>query len=106
MLGDRALAVSIICKAEVRYGIELQGSARLSARYRNFLAGRLHVFPVDDDVARVFATMKAAQRRSGRLVPDLDLLIAATAQAHGLILATLDVAHFRLIENFHYEDWH
>ena len=50
--------------------------------------------------------MKAAQRRSGRLVPDLDLLIAATAQAHGLILATLDVAHFRLIENFHYEDWH
>ncbi len=105
LLGDRALAVSIICEAEVRYGLELKGSAKLSARYRNFLKGRLHVFAIDDAVAQRFATMKATQRRTGRLVSDFDLLIAATARTHQLILATLDESHFSLVEDLTYELW-
>jgi predicted nucleic acid-binding protein len=49
--------------------------------------------------------MKARQEALGRPVPDLDLLIAASAVQHGLTLSTLDTNHFALIEALRWEDW-
>jgi predicted nucleic acid-binding protein len=37
-------------------------------------------------------------RRQGNLIPDFDLLIAATALRHDLTLVTRDTAHFERIE--------
>jgi predicted nucleic acid-binding protein len=36
---------------------------------------------------------------------DFDLLIAATALEHGLIVATLNVRHFSMIAGLSWEDW-
>ena len=44
-----------------------------------------------------FAVMKARQHQLGRPVADLDLLIAAIAGQCELILATLSVRHFAVI---------
>ena len=49
--------------------------------------------------------MKARQDALGKPVPDMDLLIAATAVQHNLILATLDTNHFALIEGLRWENW-
>jgi predicted nucleic acid-binding protein len=54
--------------------------------------------PVNETVAAAFGLMKADQDRLCRRVPDLDLLIAATARVNGLVVATLDFRHFPLIE--------
>ena len=104
-LGDARLAVSVIAEAEVRYGLALKGSAKLEAAYERILRGRLPVLPVDEAVGIAFATLKAAQHRLGKRVPDLDLLIAATAQVHQLVVATLNVKHFELIAGIRLEDW-
>ena len=53
----------------------------------------------------MFAEMKAIQQRVGKPVADLDLLIAATARAHELMIATLNVRHFALIADIEVEDW-
>ena len=42
----------------------------------------------------VFARTRVELRRAGRLIPDLDLLIAATAIHHDLTLLTRNVRHF------------
>ena len=104
-LGDAPLAISVIVEAEVRYGLALKGSARLYAAYEALLRGRLPVLLVDQAVGEAFAEMKAAQQRVGKPVADLDLLIAATARAHELIVATLNVRHFALIADIEVEDW-
>lgn len=104
-LGDGPLAISVITEAELRYGLALKGSAKLDAAYAALLKGRFPVLPVDQVVGDVFAEMKATQQRMGKPVPDLDLLIAATARAHGLIVATLNVRHFALIADIVVEDW-
>lgn len=104
-LGDDALAVSVLCQAEILYGIALKGSSRLQAAYEAVLKGRLTVFPVDDAESQTYAEMRAAVEKMGRRVPDLDLLIAATAQTHGLIVATLNIRHFSLIPDLAVEDW-
>ena len=41
--------------------------------------------------------MRAFLRRQGQLIPDLDLLIAATALAHDLTLVTRNRRHFSRI---------
>lgn len=104
-LGDAPLAISVITEAELHYGLALKGSAKLNAAYGALLKGRLPVLPVDQAVGAVFAEMKATQQRAGKPVADLDLLIAATARTHGLIVATLNVRHFTLIADLVVEDW-
>jgi predicted nucleic acid-binding protein len=104
-LGDQALAISAICEAELLYGLELKQSAKLQYQYEYLLKNRLQVFFVDTAVARAFGQIKAACRKKGFAASDFDLLIAATARAHGLVLATVNVRHFRGIQGLAVEDW-
>ena len=104
-LGDQALAVSVICEAEVLYGIELKGSAKLNLLYQDVLHGRLQSKPVDREVVEAFALAKASAKKRGNVCSDFDFLIAATASVHGLILATLNAKHFRFVDGLVVEDW-
>jgi predicted nucleic acid-binding protein len=104
-LGDEALATSIICEAELFYGLELKQSNRLNELYTRLLQDRLTVLPVDSAVARAFSRIKAQCRRKGFVASDFDVLIAATAQTHHLTLATLNVRHFVRIGDLQVEDW-
>jgi tRNA(fMet)-specific endonuclease VapC len=104
-LGNDALAVSVLCQAEVLYGIASKASSRLQAAYEAVLKDRLTVFPVDEAEGQAYADMRASLEKAGKRVPDLDLLIAATAQTHDLIVATLNVRHFSLIPDLPVEDW-
>ena len=104
-LGDEALSISVICKAELLYGLRWKNSRKLISKYEAFLKGRLTVYPVNEAVAEQFALLKAQQREIGRIVADLDLLIAATALVQKLSLATLNIAHFSQINRLKIEDW-
>lgn len=104
-LGDEALATSSICEAELLYGLELKQSARLKALYQQLLQNRIQLLPVDRSVAQTFSKIKAACRKKGFTTADFDFLIAATAKANGLILATLNARHFEGIEGLAMEDW-
>ena len=66
------------------------------ARFRRFLE-RLTLLPLDDATMEVFARIRADLRRQGQLIPDLDLLIAATAIHHEITLLTRNVWHFARI---------
>ncbi len=104
-LGDEALAISVICEAEVLYGLQLKQSAKLNSLYERLLRDRVRTLAVDATVAMTFSKIKAAGRKKGVLASDFDFLIAATAKAHGLILATLNPRHFNRIEGLAVEDW-
>jgi predicted nucleic acid-binding protein len=104
-LGDDALAISVICEAELLYGLQLKQSAKLNSLYEQLLQDRVQTLTVDAAVAKTFSQIKAAGRKKGCSASDFDFLIAATAKAHGLILATLNVRHFHAIEGLAVEDW-
>lgn len=93
-LRGEGLAVSIISYGELFEGaIGASDPAAELARFRRFLA-RLPLLSLDDDIMEVFARIRADLRREGQLIPDLDLLIAATAIHHQLIRLTRNVRHF------------
>ena len=96
---DATLHISTLTLAEILRGIHLLPAGRkrraLESWFDELLAsfaGR--IVPFDEDAARTWAAFHARQERKGRSLPSFDSLIAATALAHGLTLATRNTADF------------
>lgn len=88
------LAVSIVTVGEVYEGaFHLSESELMLATFRDFLV-TYDILPLTDSIVERFARLRAALRRRGQLIPDLDLLIAATAIDEHLILVTRNLRHF------------
>ncbi len=64
--------------------------------FRRFPAGFM-VLGLTEDIMAVFARTRAQLRQQGNLIPDMDLLIAATALHHDLTLMTRNLRHFQRI---------
>lgn len=94
---ERSLVVDPVILGEVRFGILLLDSgARRSELERWFEAGiaRIHCLPWDQAVGLRWAELLADLRRRGRPMSIKDSLIAASALAHDLALATLNRRDF------------
>jgi predicted nucleic acid-binding protein len=104
-LGELAVCTSAICVAEILQGLETRASAKYWRRYRALLEDRYRVLPFDAGVAVTFARLGAQMASRGLPRPALDLMIAATAVHHGLVLATLNTQDFAGIEGLTVEDW-
>jgi len=57
----------------------------------------VHVLPLSDEVARLFGKEAVRLGKLGQTIPDFDLVIAATALHHDLILMSEDRTHFSRI---------
>lgn len=62
-------------------------------KFREFLKP-FKLLLLTDPIMEVFARARADLRRTGKLIPDLDLLIASTAIHHDLTLLTRNARHF------------
>jgi len=93
--------ISAITLAELRRGALglTEGKKRkallhwLRTAIKEGFAGR--ILPVDTIVAERWAELQVATSRRGRTLPVMDSLIAATALAHGFVLATRNVRDFQ-----------
>jgi predicted nucleic acid-binding protein len=92
------LSISVITVMEIEIGVarlerrdSAQGQVLRTWLERDLLAAfATRTLPVDLDVIRRAAGMHVPDRRSER-----DVLIAATALAHGLVVVTRNIADFR-----------
>jgi tRNA(fMet)-specific endonuclease VapC len=96
-LSPNGLAVSIITLGELYEGAYASDNPtdRLTT-FQHFLGGFV-VLGLTDAVMHTFAKTRARLRRSGNIIPDMDLLIAATARTFDLTLLTRNVRHFERI---------
>ena len=98
---EERLSISVITLAEFRQAIELLPSGRrkhaLEVWLANGLAARFRgrILPVDEAVADAAGRLSAHAKRIGLNAEAADMFIAATAQVHGMALATLNRKHFK-----------
>jgi predicted nucleic acid-binding protein len=104
-VGFAETAVSIITEAQTLSSLYLSGSDRQFLYYQNTIRDRVTVLGVDEPVARLYARLRARWQRAGRRINDPDLFVAATAMAHGLIVATLGRDAFAARDEVAWEDW-
>ena len=88
---------------EIKGGL-LHVNATAKLRQFYLLLRSITILWLNQDVADKASDIYGNLRRSGRTIPDTDVLIAATALAHNLILGT-DDSHFQRIEDITVENW-
>lgn len=92
--------ISIVSIAEIRRGVALMDSGRKRDTLGEWLEHDLpqrfenRIIPVEGPVALAWGDLMALAKRSGRGLASMDGLIAATAVAHQLILATRNTKDF------------
>lgn len=94
------LYLSAVTVAELRYGLATMPAGKRRTIYQERLenevlptfAGR--VLPFDLEASKAYAELMARAREGGKAIAKADGYIAATAAAHGLIVATRDTSPF------------
>jgi predicted nucleic acid-binding protein len=89
---DEVPLCSEITRAEVLRGVRSPERARTDR-----LLGALRWAPVDEAISRLAGELGRRHRRSHSGLGVADLLIAATALAHGAELATANVRHYPML---------
>lgn len=103
--GPEEVGISVVTHAELLYGA--MRSSRVTenlAKVKSFVRLR-RVIDLSEPVLVRFAVEKARLRGERHLVPDFDILIAATALAHGLVLVTGNLRHYERFPGLRTENW-
>ena len=87
-------AISIITLIEVLRGLE----DRKRAKVKDLLEQSFNVQSLDNEIIETYCNLYRKLKKEGVLIPDADLLIAATAISHNMTLKTRDEHFERLRE--------
>jgi len=102
--GDDKVCTSIIVAAELRYGCEKSGSAKLRKAIEDLL-GEIAVLPFEAPADADYGAIRAQLEAAGTPIGGNDLLIAAHARALGAIIVTANVQEFRRVGGVKVENW-
>lgn len=102
--GQDQVCTSIIVAAELRFGGAKAGSARLIAQI-NAILGAIEILAFEPPDDAVYASIRSRLESAGRPIGGNDMLIAAQALRHGLVLVTDNQGEFSRIEDLHLDNW-
>ncbi len=97
-LSSDELGISVISYAELYEGVYLSVDPEGAERNLLDFLVDIPLVMLDEDTCRIFARQRGRLRRTGRMIGDLDLLIAATSLRHNLTLLTNNRRHFEQVE--------
>jgi tRNA(fMet)-specific endonuclease VapC len=98
------LTFSVVNRYEILRGLKVKEATRQIATFESFCESS-EVLPLPDAVFVRAAGIYSELHRRGELIEDADILIAATAQHHGLEVITHNTAHFERITGLTVHDW-
>ena len=104
IIGGNALAISSTVGGELYYGAFNSNSpAENLLVVQNFIAS-IVLLPCDEQTGRHYGEIKATLRKVGKLIPENDIWVAATAMQHNLVVLTRDV-HFQSVTGIRTLTW-
>jgi len=103
--------ISVISFAEIRRGVELLPVGCRRERLATWLAEELpvrfeeRILDIDQRVAETWGVVTARGQKIGLTLGSMDALVAATAEAHNLTLATRNVKDFQRLGIALFDPW-
>lgn len=105
-IGLKECAISEITRAEILVGREIAKLKQLKVKdfFFDSFFNSITIYPFSDS-SESYVRNKAKLTVTGKRIEDFDLIIASTAQAHGLTLVTGNISHMSRIDGLEIEDW-
>ncbi len=93
--GDHSsIALSVVTLDEIHYGLAWRPIPRIVAWFERFLERHCEILPVTAEVALASGQLRGRLQAQGETRVQSDMMIAGTAQVHGLTVVTRNVRHF------------
>lgn len=99
------MAISVITRAELLFGLEKRGNPRGLARVVHAFLDRMTILPWDNAAADTFAKVRAQLERQGTPIGIADTMIGAHAIALKAALVTNNLKHFQNVRGLTLENW-
>ena len=99
------LKISVISLMELYYGAYKSEKTKANLAKVRRIEKAFDIISVDFSVAETFGMIRSDLEFPGTPLDDFDLVIAASALAHNLILVTNNEKHFRRVEGLERESW-
>lgn len=90
---------------ELRYGVERSQKREHNRRRLEVLLSAIPPVPVVRSIWELYGDAKAELSKRGKIIPDMDLLIASTAKCYEMILVANDKHMDILPDSFIRENW-
>lgn len=104
-LPEGIISISFITAGELYYGAYFSSKRESNLRKLKEFCSFLEVLPACSITADIYGRLKSELRQKGKLIEDNDIVIAATAIQHRLILVTDNTGHFSRISELVLENW-
>ncbi len=99
------IKISVPTLMELYYGAYKSQKKTSNLSKVKTLAQSMEVLPVGLEIAEIFGLLKSDLESDCTRLDDFDLIIAAIALAHNLILVTNNEKHFGRIDGLKLENW-
>jgi len=99
------VAVSVITQAELYYGAYNSSRVTENVRQADDFLRQLPILPLRELTLKQFGVLKTQLRKTGKLLPDFDLLIASVALVEDKVLVTNNTRHYQRITDLRLENW-
>ena len=99
-----SLALSIITRYEILRGLKAKNATTQVQAFDHFCEA-CRILPLTDEVVVRAAEIYAALKQRGEPIGDADILIGASALAHGLTVVTNNEDHFKRIPGLQVANW-
>ena len=97
--------VSVISYGELVFGAKKSSAVEKNLQTVEAVKSIFPLIDVDADVMDVFGEIKTHTQKTGKVIDDMDLLIAASAISNKMTLVTHNTKHFENIPNLKITDW-
>jgi tRNA(fMet)-specific endonuclease VapC len=104
-LKTQDIAISVITRAEMRYGVGLMAADDRRRARVELLLDEVPAMPWTPAAADRYGELKAMLKRQGIPIGEMDTQIAAHALAEDLTLVSHNTRHFERIPGLKLEDW-
>ena len=99
-----SINISIITHFEIVSGLQYRKAAKQLSQFEKF-ANSCIILPLTKESSHLSSFLYAYLRTNGKLIDDIDLLIAGIALENNLTLVTNNEKHFKRIKELRVENW-
>ena len=99
------IGISTITVSELQYGVSKSTHRKENQHRLDEFIAPLEILAYNAIAARTYGDIRFQLEKRGKLIGPLDLLIAAHALSHSLVMVTNNDKEFKRIKNLEVENW-